>query len=259
MQHPGPHGVHPRRAGGITGAMSQLTLIRHGQAAAFTADSDRLTDLGVTQAKRLGDYLVAQGRSFEQVVTGGLLRQRQTAEHVAAAYAAAGRDFPVASVDAGWDEYDAGAILPSLTTALRARDPEFARIAQAAESALGTPEQNRYFQRAFEVVMDAWVGGETADGACESFDVFQARILAARDRVRAAGAKRVAVFTSGGPIGINVAASLGAPSEAAMRVNYRVRNASLTDFLFSGTQRLSFDGFNAVPHLEAEPGLVSYR
>lgn len=239
--------------------MSEMILVRHGQAAAFTADSDRLTELGHRQARILGEYWVGRGEAFDQVLCGSLRRHRETYAAVRAAYLAAARDFPEAEEDAGWDEYDAGAILGLLGSALRERDAGFAKLSDdAAEHASG-PERNRYFQRAFEVLMDTWVGGQLTVDGVEPFAAFHARVMDARARVLSqAGSRRVLVFTSGGPIGVNVQATLEAPVAHAMRVNWRVRNASLTEFLFS-RQRISFDSFNRVPHLESQPDLVSFR
>lgn len=243
--------------------MSELLLVRHGQAAAFSADSDRLTDLGARQARALGDYWAARGEAFDRVVCGGLRRHRQTYEQVAEAYADAGLQFPEAVQDPGWNEYDAGAIMSELGEVLRNESPHYAKLSEDASAHAGGPERNRYFQRAFEVLMDAWVSGHptpaSADAGFEPFATFHARVMAARERILTSrDARRVAVFSSGGPIGVAVAAGLDAPPEQALRVNWRVRNASLTRFLFSAN-RLSFDAFNLTPHLDATPELITFR
>ena len=64
-------------------------------------------------------------------------------------------------------------------------------------------------------------------------------------------------FTSGGFIGVAVQIALGAPDPSGLEVNWRVRNSSLTEFLFS-RGRLSLDSFNAIPHLDDE-ALRSFR
>lgn len=242
--------------------MSELVLVRHGQAAAFSADSDRLTELGTLQARVLGEYWAARDESFDAVICGGLRRHRQTHEQVAQAYADIGKALPEPTYDEGWNEYNAGAIMSELGDVLRRESPTFAKLSEDASAHAGGAERNRYFQRAFEVLMDAWVKGEPAPEASENYETFQAfhgRVMAARARVlEAQGSRRVAVFTSGGPIGVAVAASLQAPQEQALRVNWRVRNASLTRFLFS-VNRMSFDGFNLTPHLDARPELITFR
>ena len=117
---------------------------------------------------------------------------------------------------------------------------------------MGRPDRNRYFQRMFEQVMRAWQRGELEHPAVESFAAFHARVSAAFSEVTGGGGQRtVLVFTSGGPIGVSVQRVLSAPPETAMRLNYRVKNASITEFVFSDG-RISLDGFNAIEHLPRE-------
>ncbi|HKP59908.1 MAG TPA: phosphoglycerate mutase family protein, partial [Polyangiales bacterium] len=94
--------------------MGRLLLIRHGQAAAFTDDSDRLTELGQRQAAVLGEYFVAQKLEVDAVIKGSLRRHAQTEAGVAAAYQRAGLRWPEASERPDWNEYDAGAIMSTL-------------------------------------------------------------------------------------------------------------------------------------------------
>ena len=241
--------------------MSQLTLVRHGQAAAFSEDSDRLTELGQRQAARLGEYWVEQGVTFDTVICGALRRHRQTEQGVAEAFRRAGKPWPDVELDPGWNEYDAGAIMAGLRPVLQERDPRFRKLAADAEAAAGGPERNRYFQRSLEALMDVWVAGELTPEhpGFESFADFHSRVMAARQRIfDGPGGRSVAVFTSGGPIGVNVQAAMGAEKDHALRVNWRVRNASLSEFVFSAS-RLSFDSFNRLPHLSGHPELVTFR
>ena len=69
--------------------------------------------------------------------------------------------------------------------------------------------------------------------------------------------RTVAVFTSGGPIGACVQLAMQAPPAMAVHLNWRVKNGSITEFLFSAN-RLSLDSFNTVPHLDT-PDLISFR
>src|SRR5262249_32629735 len=140
--------------------MSTLLLIRHGQARAFDADSDRLTEKGVEQCKQLGDYLVRAGTELDEVWTGTLERPRHTARLAAEASDGAGKPFPSAEVDARFDEYDAGGILGTLLPLFAERDAAFKRLTEEFQAAAASPDRNRYFQRMFEVLMDGWQKGE---------------------------------------------------------------------------------------------------
>jgi broad specificity phosphatase PhoE len=237
--------------------MSQLVMVRHGQAAAFTHDADRLTELGERQAAVLGEYWVAGGVEFDEVVVGSLRRHAQTEAQVAAAYARAGKAWPKARIDPGWNEYDASGV-SQLAPALAERDASFAQLAADYQAHAGSPDRNRYFQRMFEVLMGNWVEGSLQSDKVESFEAFHGRVSASFDTVlRAEGSRRVVVFSSGGPIGVTVQRSLRAPKPVALELNWRVRNASLTEYVF-GRDRLSLDYFNAIPHL-VDAGLRSFR
>ena len=232
-------------------------LVRHGQAAAFTADSDRLTELGEAQGRALGAYLVRHDVSFDAVHTGTLRRQTQTERLVAAAYAEAGKPWPEPVSDPGWNEYDAGGVMGRLAPRLAERDPEFASLVEASRAAMGKPDQNRYFQPMFEAIMTRWVAGDIRDPEVESFADFHQRIGHKRDAIVSEGRGNLLAFTSGGPIGVWVQATLEAPALKAMQINWRVRNGSLTEFLFS-RGRVSLDAFNRIPHLD-DPALQSFR
>jgi len=229
--------------------MSTLVLVRHGQARAFEADSDRLTDAGEEQARRVGEYLVECGIEFDDAYAGTLVRQRRTLEIAAGAFSRAGKTFPSPTFDAAWNEYDAGGILGGLMPALRGRDSEFAKLVDEFEQGVSRPDRNRYFQRMFEVLMAAWQGGTVEADAVEPFAAFHDRVQTAFQGITARGGRRtVAVFTSGGPIGVCVQTVLEAVPMTALRLNWRVKNASLTEFVFS-EGRVSLEYFNVVDYL----------
>lgn len=238
--------------------MSELVLVRHGQAAAFSADSDRLTEFGERQIEALGSHWLAHGVAFDEVRSGTLRRQIDSERIVARTYAAAGQPWPEPLRDPDWNEYDAAGVMGRLGKALAERDPNVRALVDAFEKNREAADRNRHFQRMLEALIDHWVTGAATADDVEPFDAFHARVLRARERVRSGpGGRKVAVFTSGGPIGVNVQLSLDAPAPAALKVNWRVRNSSLTEFTFSH-DRISLDAFNAIAHLD-DPALVSFR
>lgn len=239
--------------------MSQLTLVRHGQAAAFTANSDALTELGARQARALAEYWVSRKIGFDEVYTGTLERQTETERIVGEGMRSAGLPWPEPMRDAGWNEYDAGGITGKLAPMLTERDPAFAKLADDFQRNAQARDRNRYFQRMFEALMERWVSGEMTAPGVEAFDAFHARVRKARDAVLSKeGSRRVAVFTSGGPIGVCVQLAVDAPPRSAVQLNWRVKNGSLTEIMFSSLSRLSLDNFNTLPHLD-DPALQSFR
>lgn len=208
--------------------MSSLVLIRHGQARPFEADSDRLSDAGKQQAARLGQYWRERGARFDQVYSGALKRHIQTAELAGFADFERLPDF---------NEYDAGAILRA--------HPDFA-----------PPTDNRHMQQMFEAAMPMWVAGTLEAAGLESWASFRGRVLGAFRSIvdDQRPSRRVAVFTSAGPIGAILQSVLCAPEIVAIELHWRIRNCSLTEVVFRG-DRISLDSFNATPHLNE----VTYR
>jgi broad specificity phosphatase PhoE len=238
--------------------LAQLILVRHGQATPFEEITDRLSPLGETQSRKLAEFWIRNQTSFDEVFTGSLLRQRRTEELVAEAYTGRGLAWPNAQVIPELNEYDADSVVKQLAPQLAARDPEFRLLVEAHECG-GGPDRNRRFQKMFEALMNRWITGELDSPDVESWRAFRDRVQRGLRRITQGGAsgRRVAAFTSGGPIGVAVQIALDAPDRSGLELNWRVRNCSLTEFVFSG-KRLSLDSFNAIPHLE-DPALRSFR
>src|SRR3954469_15102111 len=87
--------------------MAVVYLVRHGQASFGAADYDVLSEAGRRQASVLGAELARRRVVPDRVVTGSMVRQRDTA---ALALEAAGLG-TVPEVDERWNEYDHAALL----------------------------------------------------------------------------------------------------------------------------------------------------
>ena len=244
--------------------MSQLLLIRHGQATPFEADTDRLSPLGENQARAVGAYLLASGTLPSRVVHGPLLRQTRTAELAAQA---AGDGWPAPQTLPGLAEYDGDGLFRLLAPKLAEQNPEFAALSREAQERREFPDRNRSFQKLMEALLDSYLLGQISDPQVESWADFQARVRAATADILASvngstvtgntvTGNTVLAFTSGGVIGSVVADVLGAPDAAALKLNWRVRNASVTRLTF-GSGRVSLDTFNETSHLT--PDLLSWR
>jgi broad specificity phosphatase PhoE len=205
--------------------MSTLTVVRHGQARPFEKNSDCLSETGEKQARALGEYWLRAGVTFDEVWSGSLQRHRQTAA------LALGGNPRIASE---FNEYDAEGILRDYPPPSSFPD-------------------NRAFQKVFEAAMEKWVLSleEPAEREnVESFADFHARVLRGLGSIQDGPSNRnLVLFTSGGPIGVLVQTALGAPARRFADVNWRVRNCSISEFVFS-RERLSLDSFNSVAHLE---------
>ncbi len=188
--------------------MSTLILVRHGQATALSQVTDRLSEIGEEQARRLGEYWVRQGVCFDEVYSGPLERQRRTAAIVGEHYAKSGVNWPAVQVLPELAEYHAEAIVSRSVPELSSRDARFRELADALQRHRHGPEQNRYFQRMFESVMKAWVEGRIHAPDLESWQAFRERVARGIRHITAmdGNGRTVAAFTSGGCTGVTVQA-----------------------------------------------------
>jgi broad specificity phosphatase PhoE len=213
--------------------MSTLTVVRHGQARPFDSNPDQLSALGEQQARALAEYWKRLGVAFDEVWSGTLQRQRQTAE-------LATPQAPRISED--WNEYDANGILHYFAPPYELEDGA---------------DRNRKFQKVFEPAMLSWLAAADHPRV-ETWSTFRNRVMRGLRQIQDGPSNRnVALFTSGGPISVLVQAAIGAQDRSFLEVNWRVKNCSITEFTFS-RDRLSLDSFNTLPHLE-KPELRTFR
>jgi broad specificity phosphatase PhoE len=59
--------------------VSEILLLRHGQASFGSADYDKLSEKGEAQVRMLGEHLSELGLEFEAVFSGSMRRQRDSA------------------------------------------------------------------------------------------------------------------------------------------------------------------------------------
>jgi broad specificity phosphatase PhoE len=228
--------------------VSTLTLVRHGQAEPFQRELSELTAVGQAQASKLAAYWLRHGATFDDVYSGELPRQMGTEQIVADAFRSSGQNWPEAQRDPAWNEYDASGIL--LRQAAQFVAYEKLRSDRAAY---------REFQRMFEARMTDWLEGTLAGNGYEPWTAFRDRVSAAIRRIMdGPSSRRVVVFTSGGPIGFAVHFALQAPAKSFLDVNWRVRNASLSEFIFD-RERFTLDSFNGIPHLVEDAALLTWR
>jgi broad specificity phosphatase PhoE len=239
--------------------MSVLTLVRHGQASFFADDYDQLTPLGEQQSRLLGEYWIRHGVSFDAVYTGPRARQQRSAEIVGAVFHQAASAWPDPVVVPDLDEFDLHGIFHRLAPEFCRQNADFAGLFDGYRRSAGESDRLRTFQRMFEMLLVHWQTQPAGDGRFECWPDFRERVERAIRQVVEAPApgRRVVMFTSGGFIGNAARRALSAPDRSALELAWRLRNSSLTEFVFT-QNRFNLDSFNAVPHLE-ERVLWTYR
>jgi len=236
--------------------MGTLVLVRHGQASFFDADYDKLSATGERQATLLGEHWARSGTAFDRVFHGPRRRQRRTAELVAEVMRAGGRPLPELVPLEGLDEVQTAALAAALPELTR-RDPELALLLDDLGALAERRAPSRQFERRIARVLSLWARGEAEVEGVETFPDFLARVRGALEAMRrdAARGLRVLGFTSAGTISAAMGSALSLSPETAVDLMWRVRNTSVTEFLFSG-DRFSMQSFNGVPHL-ADGALVT--
>ncbi|MGZ5417293.1 MAG: histidine phosphatase family protein [Nocardioides sp.] len=218
--------------------MSQVLLVRHGQASWGAEDYDVLSGLGEEQASVVGRTLADRGIRPDLLLHGRMTRQRETARLLGEAAGWSGW-----AEDESWDEMNHEEILQ--------RHPHTFE---------GDTPSRREFQVWFEAATERWVAGRHDHEYTESFSAFSGRVLGALAGLSARldpGGTAV-VVTSGGPIARVTAELLGGGADIHRRVAPVVVNASVTKVVV-GKRGATLVSFNDHSHLEAEPGLLTYR
>ena len=239
--------------------MSWLYLVRHGQAGT-RLDYDRLSELGVDQARRLGKHLQAQKLEFTRLIAGSLQRQQETARVVETIFRAGGQAVPTLEVDPAWNEFDLEAVYREIAPRLAADDEVFSEHHAQMELVLEDPAHpvHRKWTAGDVAVIRAWMEGRYPVKSTESWVEFQGRIGSAFERtLHQSGRGNVMVFTSATPVGIAMSRVLGLEPRDAMRLAGSLLNSSVSTVRHRPDD-LSLFNFNTVGHL-SDPRHHTFR
>ena len=215
--------------------MGVLLLVRHGQASLGAADYDQLSPLGRRQAQLIGDRLAKGSAPVSRVLSGKLLRQRDTAHEIARAVGA------TVEVDGRWNEYDHVNVL--------------AENASAFVFTGDTHELKDGAAAALDQAIQRWI--RSPAGYIESHASFLARVRAAVTAAQEWSGINV-VVTSGGVIAAACTELLGLDNEQWPRLARVIVNTSVTKVI-TGRSGTSLVSFNDHAHLEATRDLTTYR
>jgi broad specificity phosphatase PhoE len=236
--------------------MSELVLVRHGQASFGKASYDKLSDNGIEQVKVLSAHWQQMGERFNHIYSGTLLRQRETAAELLNLV----DPQPAAPIQvAAFNEYNGD---PLMRIYLR----DFAHELTEVEQFEWPITDPRLFQKIFERATAKWIKNQLvasdSDHDYEPWQSFKARVHAGLDEIMATHPKssRVLLSTSGGVIAMALQRVLQFPDEHVISTNWMVHNSSVTRIRYSG-DRLSMTQFNNLAHLERNDlvHMVTYR
>ena len=212
--------------------MGTLYLVRHGQASFGADDYDVLSDLGMRQAVRLGEYFRHKGIVFDAAFTGTLRRQINTFEGICE-----GAGFNLAATAwPGLNEYDSHAVIAAI------HPPKLEKPT--------SPEMVRSHFRLLKDGLAQWMAGVVTPQGMPSYNEFVAGVTSALDHIRKNLDGNVLLVSSGGPIATAVGHVLGTSPETTIELNLRIRNASVTEFAFTPKRHMLVT-YNTLPHLDS--------
>jgi broad specificity phosphatase PhoE len=239
--------------------MSHLILVRHGQASFLEPNYDKLSQRGELQSRLLGEYWAQHRMKVDRVYTGPRVRQRETARIAGEAYGKTGSAWPEPVVIDAFDEFQAEAVMAQALPQVLETNGDARTLHEAFEKAEDKEEKFRTFQRVFEIVINRWARGELTTPGIEPWSEFCDRVQVGLTKLtqNGHGGQRIAVFSSGGPIGVAMQKALRLSTDATLRAAWMVRNCAYSEFLFS-SNRFTLSSYNANPHL-VDPQYLTYR
>ena len=207
--------------------MSQITLVRHGQANTQARDEvsyDKLSPLGWQQAEWLGAHQRATRHTHERVFAGTLTRHLETARGM------------------GVDK--------DIVQDPRLNEIEYFTMATLLEEQHGltVPQDREGFAGHLPKLFAAWREGRI-ENPPESWSEFEDRV---RDVLKeiASDPGSALVVTSGGWISMAMAQAMALDTQSMARIALAIMNTSMHRLHTIG-DHLCPVLFNAVPHLEA--------
>lgn len=212
--------------------MASIYFIRHGQASFGSDNYDKLSELGIKQARLAGEYLQKTDVKFDAFYSGTLLRQRETAQQVAEAYQEAALILPELQIDERLNELDANDIVVKLMPLVAKTQPEINDWMSQAQT------NKKAYQYILRACFKYWQALDYDIDGLESWSSFYGRIKSCVDDIIAeqGSGKDVAVFTSGGVIAAVVQYALGLTDEGNYQVFEPVINASITHCKYTKDQ-----------------------
>ena len=208
--------------------MPEITMVRHGQAkqnATSEEDYDRLSELGQTQARWVGEHFRNLQLSYDVIVTGTLTRQIDTQ------------------------------ILMNVDTKTPVvRDERFNEIRLydlagliKRQFGIDLPDDEFSFKKHLNLTFEKWENGEILDPP-ETFENYKSRVLEGLNEIKDLGEK-ILLVTSGGIIAMAIKHTLDLNTEALGNCLLSSYNTGITKLLHYD-QSFIISQFNALPHLE---------
>lgn len=209
-------------------------MLRHAQASFGAARYDALSELGIEQAQRVGQFFKSRAQNFDEVWIGPRDRHRLSAQH---ALAPLGMDWRQPSEPA-LDEFAEGQQILASVTARRNLNLDGASRRDTA----------RYYVEEIE----AWSVGEAAMKGVRPASAFRADVGQWLKKAACGSGKSVLAVTSGGVISAVLCEVLNLPDRQLAQFMGSIYNSSMTELAFSEGRSPSLLSFNVASYLAVD-------
>lgn len=215
--------------------MAELYLVRHGQASLGSDNYDQLSPLGHQQSQWLGEYFLDRGIEFDAVVTGDMVRHRETAEGICRGLQRDESSFPIF---AGLNEFDFHRLIECY-------------VHQYPDHAVPAGSSVALYFKQLKKAMQVWSSGELGGALPETWQNFEQRVQGAIGSIQQQWhGKKVLAVSSGGAISMALTQILKAPSETVIELNLQTKNTAIAHCYFN-PKNIRMTSYNHVPHLDS--------
>ena len=224
--------------------MSECIFVRHGQASFWSANYDELSPLGIQQAERLGHYFLKNKLIPNQIWTGPLNRQINTAEIIAKIL-----KFPIEEIrvmPALSEHQGPQVVKAALPTLIEKRDPIIDLVNKPFSN---KEEQLSNYLPIYEQITKRWTQGEFDYLGFETWTDFLRRCDYVFEELHQTPLPLSLCISSGGPVSAAAGHVLRLPAEKILNLAWRMYNTGIVDYHLDTYQGPLLKGFNQVPHL----------
>ena len=218
--------------------MSELYLVRHGQASFGSSDYDQLSEIGFKQSNVLGEFFVSRNIIFDRFVCGDMRRHRQTISQVCEGMQLSKYNLDILP---GLNEYDFENLFLAYGKIFGDDD--------SYKKAKKNPKDKKHYYRLLRKILNVWVSDQLPD-VDEKWDVFKSRVSKSLENIMSnsqTGSKAL-VIASGGSISMLLGLVLQIPDEKVFDLNLQYLNTGVTHFFFN-QEKINLTGFNNISHL----------
>ena len=221
--------------------MTIIHLVRHGQASFGKKDYDNLSEIGLEQAFRLGQYFKTLNINFDKILVGTLKRQIQTYNQIIKSY---DKSIDYESTPL-LNEYDVKSVLMGYVKGRCLTKDEL-------------HDQKIHFNLLRSAVA-AWSENKISRYVNETWYEFDERAQKCLKIINNTKPKSILVVSSGGTISMILKQILSLPSYQFVNLHFQIFNSSYSKIIISEFG-MSLSLFNSIAHLDNQKNsdLITY-